>query len=170
MKKNNNNQSKNFIKWFSITVAIILTLILGYMIKQQIEEYQLQNDPVLDKLRNKFTEFFSTTRQWPQNLNMLNKKSNPMHEINLYKGKKSYTINKEKVYLCMKDENGQYYSENMLTYVLAHELAHVLCTSIGHTDEFYKIFDTLLVELTDANIYDSTQEILAGYCEHGDNS
>ena len=39
----------------------------------------------------------------------------------------------------MKDPQGQYYSENMLIYVLAHEYAHCLAKSIGHTDEFHEI-------------------------------
>ena len=170
MTKKSKNKSPNLITWFSIGMAILLIIILCFLIKNQMEEYHLQNDPILNNLRVKFTEFFDAKRQWPQNLNMLNNKPNPMHEINLYKGKKSYTINKEKVYLCLRDEHGNYYNENMLTYVLAHELAHVLCKSVGHTEEFYRIFDTLLNELTKANVYDSTQEILADYCEHGDNS
>ena len=39
---------------------------------------------------------------------------------------------KQKVYLCLKDENNEYYNDNMLIYVALHELAHVLCDEIGH--------------------------------------
>ena len=93
-----------------------------------------------------------------------------MNEINLYKGKKSYTINKENVYLCLKDENGEYYDENLLTYVLAHELAHVICHNIGHTPEFHAIFEQLLLELIDEGLYDPSKGVDPTYCENGDNS
>ena len=100
---------------------------------------------------------------------MLNHRNIPK-EVNLYKGKKSYTLNKHKIHLCLKDPQGQYYSENMLIYVLAHEYAHCLATSIGHTDEFHEIFEALLVEMTDSGYYDPSQEIIMDYCQHGDDS
>jgi len=92
-----------------------------------------------------------------------------MKETELFRGEKSYTINKSRVYLCLKDENNKYYSINMLIYVLAHEYSHVICNSIGHTDEFHAIFEQLLVELADAKIYDPSQKIIPDYCENGDN-
>ena len=55
----------------------------------------------------------------------------------------SYTINKKKVHICMKDENDKYYEDDMLMYVLLHELAHCKCKSIGHTDEFHGILDNI---------------------------
>ena len=48
------------------------------------------------------------------------------------------------MHLCVKDENNNYYSDNMLMYVALHELAHVLCDEIGHTPKFWAIFDQLL--------------------------
>ena len=68
----------------------------------------------------------------------------------------------------MKDENNEYYALFMLIYVLAHELSHVICESIGHTDEFNTIFEELLVELADAGIYDPSTPLLADYCHSGD--
>lgn len=154
-----------FMKYIGIFLAILLGIFIIIIAVRQYENYQLQDDPALDSLRKKFTEFFSQDKYWGGKLEMLNKR-NIMKEINLYKGNKSYTINKEKVYLCLKDENDDYYTENMLIYVLAHELSHVLSESIGHTEEFHGIFEDLLVELTDAGIYDPSQEIISNYCEY----
>ena len=67
----------------------------------------------------------------------------------------------------MKDENDEYYDTNMLAYVLAHELAHVICESVGHTEEFHGIFEQLLDELHADGIYDKNKEILTDYCGHG---
>ena len=55
----------------------------------------------------------------------------------------SYTINKKRVHICMKDESGQYYKDDMLMYVLLHELAHCKSRSIGHTPEFHAILDKI---------------------------
>lgn len=158
-----------YIKFISILMAIMIAMMLVYLAMRQIDEYQLQDEPKLNLLREKFTTFFNQDKQWNGRLVMLNNRK-PMKEINLYKGNKSYTINKEKVYMCLKDENGDYYSDNMLIYVLAHEFSHVLCESVGHTDEFFKIFEDMLAELTTAGIYDPNQEIIQNYCQFGDNS
>jgi hypothetical protein len=161
--------SEKYIKYFGIFLACILIIILVVLSIHQIETYKLQDDPILNNLRHKITTFFSTDKKWSGNLSTLNNRD-IMNEINFYRGTKSYTINKEKVYICLKDENGEYYSENMLMYVLAHELSHVLAVSIGHTEEFHRIFENLLVELTDAGLYDPSQPIVSDYCDNGDYS
>lgn len=153
------------IKYIGIALAIILVAILIFIIYKQIDNFKLQKDPKLDELRNTFTQFFNNKKDWKPPLDMLNKR-NVMSDINLYKGDKSYTINKEKVYLCLNDENSNYYSSNMLIYVLAHEISHVLSESVGHTEEFHNIFENLLVELTDAGIYDPTKPLPEKYCEY----
>lgn len=162
-----NSIHSKYIGW---ALAAVLIAFIVYLIHNQIEEYQLQHDPKLHELKGIFHEFFEHKgkkgKKWEHPLTKLND-TNPMKRIKLLKGGKSYTINKEKVYLCLKDEKEQYYNLNMLIYVTAHELAHVLCDSIGHTDEFHAIFEALLVELTDQGIYDPKQEILLDYCAHG---
>ena len=76
----------------------------------------------------------------------------------------SYTINKKKVHICMKDEHDKYYEDDMLMYVLLHELAHCKCKSIGHTDEFHGILDNIYYIARrydkDANFATSTRPIL----------
>tara|TARA_Y100000389_G_C17361602_1_gene464081 strand:- start:134 stop:571 length:438 start_codon:yes stop_codon:yes gene_type:complete len=144
-------------------------ILLCLAIFKQVENYEKQDDPELNKLKDIFYNFFNQEKYWTGNLSMLNNR-NIMNEINLYKGSKSYTINKQNIYMCLKDENGGYYPQNMLIYVLAHEFAHVLCNSIGHTEEFHNIFDDLMAELIKDGIYDPKEEIILDYCEHGDKS
>ena len=163
IKKETNGS--NYTTYLSIFLAGVLVVMVGLLIYRQLDEYQLQDDPKLNQLRDTFTTFFNKDKYWTGNLSMLNKR-NVMKEINLYKGDKSYTINKDKVFMCLIDENGHYYSENMLIYVLAHEFAHVLATSVGHTEEFHRIFGDLLVELTDDGMYDPSQEIVGDYCQY----
>jgi hypothetical protein len=144
-------------------------ILLCLAIFKQVENYEKQDDPELNKLKDIFYNFFNQEKYWTGNLSMLNNR-NVMNEINLYKGSKSYTINKQNIYMCLKDENGSYYPQNMLIYVLAHEFAHVLCNSIGHTEEFHNIFDDLMAELIKDGFYDPKEEIILDYCEHGDKS
>ena len=85
--------------------------------------------------------------------------------LKLYRGKKSYTINKENTYMCLYDEKGEYYPLNLLIYVLLHERAHSLnLKDIGHTELFYKIFQELLDEAEKLGIYNQKIPIDDNYC------
>lgn len=156
---------------YKIIIIIFICLLLSYCVYKQIVLYEnYKHDPNIIDLTNIFKNFFNNTNKtWPTNLSMLNNR-NIMNEVNIYRGNKSYTINKENIYMCLKDENGDIYPKNMLIYVLAHEFAHVLCQSIGHTDEFNVIFSSLLEELEKDGIYNSNENIIQDYCEKEDNS
>jgi hypothetical protein len=156
---------------YKILIIIFIFLFLAYCIYKQIVLYEnYKYDPNIIDLTNIFKNFFNNTNKtWPTNLSMLNNR-NIMNEVNIYRGNKSYTINKENIYMCLKDENGNIYPTNMLIYVLAHEFAHVLSQSIGHTDEFNVIFTSLLEELEKDGIYNSNENIIQDYCEKEDNS
>lgn len=73
--------------------------------------------------------------------------------IKLYEGCKSYTLNKDKIFLCLRDRDGQTYDTNILMYVLLHEIAHTLCNEVGHTPQFKQIFDALLQRAIACGIY-----------------
>ena len=73
--------------------------------------------------------------------------------ITCKKADKSYTVNKKHMHLCLHNEKGDYFNKNMLIYVALHELAHVKCKSIGHTEEFHAIFDKLLDKATKLGVY-----------------
>jgi hypothetical protein len=53
----------------------------------------------------------------------------------------SYSVNKgEILVLCLRSKkDGKIHDINDLLYVAIHELAHIGCPEIGHTDLFYKI-------------------------------
>ena len=66
----------------------------------------------------------------------------------------------------MFDEDGDYYHENMLIYVILHELSHVICDEIGHTDKFHRIFDAVLEIATADGLYDPSIPVIRDYCQH----
>lgn len=48
------------------------------------------------------------------------------------------TIDKRDVYICLKDERGRLYDDNVAMFVLVHELAHVASDNYGHDETFWK--------------------------------
>jgi hypothetical protein len=114
-----------------------------------VEKFYKTDDPVLLEIKAQVVK--------------LNPKFN---DIELYEGDKSYTINKKKVYICLKDKNNRYYQRNMLMYVVLHELAHVICKSVGHTEEFNQLFQDLLAQASEAGIYNPSIPPLSEYCGH----
>ncbi len=145
-------ECKNRNKWQNYTIIVLSILFLAvliYLIFVRVHEYYQQLDPMLDKIK----------------MNLL-----PLHpkvkQISLFEGKRSYTINKKRIYICLRDENNEYYNFNMLMYVAIHELAHVVCNEIGHTEKFYNIFRKLLQKAEHLKIYDPKIPIIKDYCNH----
>ena len=88
-----------------------------------------------------------------------------LFKIKLQPGKKSFTINKHHVHLCLvNDENREYYEENTLIYVLLHEIAHIFCDEEGHTEKYMKIFKRLIRLATKVKIYDPNIQLPKTYC------
>jgi Fe2+ or Zn2+ uptake regulation protein len=151
------------VNWFTIFIVLFLISISIWIILIQIKEYHLQSDPKLDELQEILKPLFSKDKHYSGVLSSLNDR-NILNEIKLYKGSRSYTINKEKVFICLKDENNEYYNVNLLIYVVLHEISHVICKSIGHTDEFHAIFEALLIKATEEGIYNPSIPIDPEYC------
>ena len=139
----------------NIFLIFILFLISGsiiYWIYLSHKESKLQQDPMLWKLKE-----------------ILKPLHPEVKNLKLYKGHKSYTINKEKIYLCLKDEKNQYYPDNMLIYVTLHELAHLINKEdVGHTEKFHKIFDELLDKAYTMGIYNPSIPPIENYCMYNE--
>ena len=147
------HSKKNFFSNFSwlklLSILVILTLLglviwaIVYQVKERLEIH----DPKIIELRTKLAECHPIARK-----------------IKFFAGKKSFTVNKKDMTLCLKDENDEYYDDNMLMYVGLHELAHVLCNEIGHTEKFHSIFDSLLEKGGSLGLYDSSIPPVKNYC------
>jgi len=130
-----------------IVVVLFLILTISYF---QVRDYYTQMDPMIQKLQGIINNLVPGINS----------------KIKIFKGNKSYTINKKTVYLCLEDQNGNYYNLNILVYVLLHEISHVLCKSIGHNEEFQSIFDKLLSKAEEKGYYDPSQKIPNDYCNY----
>jgi hypothetical protein len=79
----------------------------------------------------------------------------------------SYTEDKQKVFICLKNEKGEYYDRNMLVYVVIHELAHALTDVIDEfhkTPEFKNKFEELLTKAHRLGFYDPEKPLTKHYC------
>ena len=155
-----------------ILLLYLLKMIYKPCVLRRIENFVLRKEPgtnevepKLKALSDKVSQMFSEDIKYSGILSNINKKR-LLNEISLFKGNKSYTINKEQIYMCLKDEKNNYYDDNMLTYVLLHEIAHSICDEIGHTNKFHKIFDALLAKAEEMNIYDSNLPLIRNYCNY----
>ena len=87
--------------------------------------------------------------------------------LSFYSSDESYTEDKTKIFLCLKDENGNYYSYNWLMYVAIHECSHALTDVIDveHiTPEFRGMFENLLRKAESLKIYDPNAPMQEHYC------
>jgi len=68
----------------------------------------------------------------------------------------SYTVNKgQEIYLCLRSKHTkQLHDINLVMYVTIHELAHVACPEIEHTELFTNIFIFLLDVSEKIDIYE----------------
>lgn len=141
----------------AIILVVVVICFIIWAIFTQLKDHASKNEPKILELKGLMKPLYNH-ESFKLNLNKLK-------NTDVMAAKKSYTINKNKVYLCLKDENGNYYNNNMLIYVLIHEYAHVLCNEKGHTEKFWSIFEDLLLLATDLGIYNPSIPVIHNYCE-----
>ena len=79
----------------------------------------------------------------------------PINETRIDSNDTSYTVNKgEQIVLCIRSKNGIFFDINEIIYIFIHELAHIICNEIGHTEKFYNINRFLIREASRLNIYE----------------
>lgn len=79
-----------------------------------------------------------------------------IHEVLPSSEHTAYSENKgEKLAFCLNKnrEGDQFIDENTLTFVALHELSHIACDEIGHTDKYWKTFKKVLEYAVDLGIY-----------------
>lgn len=81
----------------------------------------------------------------------------------------SYSENKgEKIVVCLRDKRHPYpfADENTVMFVVLHEMAHLMTTTIGHTPEFWANFKRILQDAIKCGIYTPVNYAKepTGYC------
>jgi predicted metal-dependent hydrolase len=79
-----------------------------------------------------------------------------MCENNIDANSTSYSENKgERIVVCLRDKQKPYplVDENTVMFVVLHEMAHLMTTTIGHTPEFWANFRRILKDAIAAGVY-----------------
>lgn len=79
-----------------------------------------------------------------------------MCENNIEADSTSYSENKgELIVVCLRDKKKPYplIDENTVMFVVLHEMAHLMTTTIGHTPEFWANFRRILKDAIGAGVY-----------------
>lgn len=78
----------------------------------------------------------------------------------------SFTVDKARVVLCIRQTSGEFVSRPVIMYVAIHELAHILTKSVGHTDEFWNNNARLVKAAKEIGIYEDQNfdETPVSYC------
>lgn len=130
---------------FAIIMILFAVAIVIWVVRFQ--PYFSPNNEDLDRIRNKLRHVHPV-----------------VDSIKFFESDSSYTEDKEDIFLCIRDGNGDLYDDNTLCYVGLHEIAHVLTRSVGHTEEFNEVFTKLLKKAADQGIYNPNQPIAPMYC------
>lgn len=130
-----------------MVVLLFLAFMTAWYLIQTHREFYLENEPTVVKIRNKLLPVFPEIKF-----------------VKMLKGTSSYTINKQKIYLCTETK-GQVYDDNMLIYVTLHELAHTMCPEIGHGKQFHSIFQSLLDRAERHGLFDPKKPRVENYCK-----
>jgi len=123
-----------------------------YLVKNTVDKQAAANllSELSDKIltlnkymyENKDTDNFKDMKQYIIKLNKKIKKTIICENTDNEKYT-SYTINKgEKIAFCLRSKNYPYkfHDINLITYVALHEISHIACPEIGHTELFKEIF------------------------------
>jgi hypothetical protein len=78
----------------------------------------------------------------------------------------AYIIDKKDIYMCVLNDDGSYYNDNVLMYIGLHELAHALIPhdTQDHPQEFTDKFHELKSRASSLGLYDPTIPFPSKYC------
>jgi len=132
-----------------------------YCVRERSKEKQAANllATVTEKCK-KMVEYMKKTHSHDPRVQRLVKGFNPtrISETLPTSELTAYSENKgEKIAFCLnkkKEDNTQLIDLNTLTFVALHELSHIMTSSIGHKQDFWKNFKFLLENAKIAKIYD----------------
>ena len=110
----------------------------------------------LDKLTQKYRDDPATAND--PRVKVLLERYNPDHlcENDIKADSTSYSENKgDKIVVCLRDKTPPYklVDINTVMFVVLHEMAHLMTTTIGHTPEFWTNFKRILQDAVGVGVY-----------------
>ena len=87
--------------------------------------------------------------------------------LEFFTSDESYTEDKKRIFMCLKDRDGKYYKYNHLMQVLLHELAHAFSSVIDKehkTPEFNNLHNEYRNKAQALNLVDLSDQVPHNYC------
>jgi hypothetical protein len=109
-------------------IVMILLLIIIFIV---VIGFTSSKDPYLESFKPQLTKILDKAGYH------LMEEPLPIHIVKSQD--RTYTINKQKIYMVIEKPNGERYNRDTLLFVLLHEIAHILSPDEHHTQEFHKI-------------------------------
>ena len=153
-------------------IVITIFIIINYYKKSKLVEYKVSkidnikylvrklpdSDKAADKLaliNKKIFKLIDYLKDDPKIENLKRYKKNKLSETIPGSEYKSYSVNKgESIAMCIREEGtNKFMDDNIIIFVLLHELAHVITKSSGHTDEFWNNMRYLIEKSEEINLY-----------------
>jgi len=161
-----------------LTAGVAIALVSNHGPKNTVEVrsrrdgniYRVQNLPDkqeaserISKLRENLTKLINTYTSDPSamgdpRVKVLVSRFNPENfsENDITADSTSYSENKgERIVVCIRDKAPPYpfVDDNTVMFVLLHEMAHLMTTTVGHTPEFWVNFKRILHDAVQCGIY-----------------
>jgi len=138
--------------------------------KRTNQEYRVQNMPdkqeaselmanvreKLDTLMNRYKNDPATAAEPRVSVMIERFKPENICENDIRSSSTAYSENKgDRIVVCLRDKAPPHrlVDENTVMFVVLHELAHLMTTSIGHTPEFWANFRRILQDAIGAGLY-----------------
>ena len=107
----------------------------------------------LDEFLNKLIVHLKNDHKTHKNIQNKLKKNIRLSEINNTKYI-AYTLNKSSLHICLRNKFGGFEKNlNSAYFVIMHELAHIITTSYGHTEEYWENYELVIKTAIDHNLY-----------------
>lgn len=148
----------------NIDIIILITIFILLIVlnkNYKVDNKQPNSDKAYEYLitiRNNYKKILKEQckDEYKQYISNIQKKIENIEikENNNKKNGTSYNINKgEVIYICLRNTMNNLHDFNKVMYVAIHELAHIGCPEIGHTDLFFDINRELLRMAIKAGVY-----------------
>lgn len=149
-------------------VFLIILISIVVMARRRKREGYVVNSPDALSLLQRLSEATRDMLGWQEVyhsgvLEPLNRR-NVYSEFTMQEGNRSYTENKKRIVICLRKSSTVFYSWNSLMYVVCHEVAHVICDELHHTEKFHTINAALLKRAEDLGYYDPKVPFESNYC------
>jgi hypothetical protein len=71
-----------------------------------------------------------------------------------YQKHAGYSVNKgERIGVCVTNDDDELENKNTIFFILMHELAHIMCKTYDHSDEFWQAFEFIIKVAIDHGLY-----------------